>query len=214
MRKWFEWQQQHQRKNVDVEEVYTKRNILSEIEHIIKDIDNKMFAESIEVNAFYREHYTNKISKDYELNKKEVAEWINDPHLIKLLDEAGKLNMIFLPDHIANIYKKTLQNIFLIDQIEIKIHIQKPGQLFPLHYDRIKHKDHGVDRSKEENILRYMVFLKDQMPGQVFLLGEEFVKWRAGDVISWNQTNHPHGSANFGYYDRPALVVTGKKIDN
>lgn len=217
MKKWFEWQQKYQEnKNVN-EAVFIKKNILPEIQFIINFLDdNKKYIREDLCHAFSRKTYIDTIAKDYELDKGEVSEWIDDPEYIQLLDQSGKHFMIHVPEIISKKFKNIIKNLFPIDHntAEIKIHNQKPGQMFPLHYDRVKYADYEVDKNKEGNILRYLVFLKDQQPGQTFLLGDEFIKWKAGDVISWNQTNHMHGSANFGYHDRPALVITGKKLDN
>ena len=216
MKKWFEWQQQHQTSNVDNKEIYVRKNILPELQFIIEFLDNKKFTNAVLDHAFTRKKYIDTITKDYKLDREQVSEWINDPNYTHLLDETGKHTTIFIPAIVEKKFKKILKNLFPIDTetAQIKIHNQTPGQMFPLHYDRIKYADYGIDKNKEETILRYLVFLKDQMPGQVFLLGDEFVKWKAGDVISWNQTNHMHGSANFGYYERPALIITGKKIND
>lgn len=217
MKKWFEWQKKHQEHKNSNDEVFKKNNILPEIQFIINFLDdNKKFTRETPCHAFVRKKYIDTIAMDYKLDKKKISEWINDPEFIQLLDKSGKHVMITVPEIILKKFRDIIKNLFPIDHntAEIKIHNQKPGQMFPLHYDRVKYADYEVDKNKEENILRYLVFLKDQQPGQTFLLGDEFIKWKAGDVISWNQTNHMHGSANFGYYDRPALVITGKKLDN
>jgi hypothetical protein len=80
-----------------------------------------------------------------------------------------------------------------------------------LHYDRKKHVYFGLEEKELENIKRYIIFLDDQKEGQIFYMAGHYINWKAGDTLTWDQIHYQHGSANFGYHDRPTLLVTGLK---
>ena len=96
------------------------------------------------------------------------------------------------------------------------LNVQKPGQYFALHIDRVRWNEFNQEvesLNHPSKHVRYIVFFDDWQYGQVFQMGENFIKWKSGDVFTWNPRDVPHGSANFGYHDRFVLVVTGQTID-
>jgi hypothetical protein len=67
--------------------------------------------------------------------------------------------------------------------------------------------------SKEQNpneVRRFIIAVEDWCPGQVFQFGNAvWSQWRAGDCVTWSWQDIPHGSANFGWENRPMIQVTG-----
>ena len=57
----------------------------------------------------------------------------------------------------------------------------------------------------------YIMFCKDWAQGQGFQMGDNFLKWKAGDVFHWNYRNVPHGTCNFGYETNFVFVITGNR---
>lgn len=95
----------------------------------------------------------------------------------------------------------------------VKMHVQHPGQMFPLHLDRPQHNDFQVNVSSLQQTpshQRYLIFIEDQKPGQLFQMDYDLLHWRAGDVFTWNARNTMHGSANVGYWSRFMLMITLK----
>jgi len=104
---------------------------------------------------------------------------------------------------------------FDIDYVDMHLQNLKSGDVTTVHFDvnrstlmeytpESKHK-----RFTPEDKHRYIVFLEDQELGQVFQVGEEFVTWKAGDIIGfpWYM---PHCTANCsGKPDRYLLSITG-----
>jgi hypothetical protein len=93
------------------------------------------------------------------------------------------------------------------------MHVQHPGQIFPLHFDRPQHIDFRLDISsitQTPSHQRYLIFIEDQLPGQLFQMDYDLLKWRAGDVFTWDARNSMHGSANIGYWARYMLMITLK----
>jgi hypothetical protein len=43
-------------------------------------------------------------------------------------------------------------------------------------------------------------------------MGDNFLKWKSGDVFNWNFRNIPHGTSNFGYDTNFVMVITGNKL--
>lgn len=87
---------------------------------------------------------------------------------------------------------------------KFRIHEQRPGQIWPLHLDRKKDQEFGRRPYK-----RYWIFFDDWQPGHAIQLGDQFIKWRAGDVWGYFDTDVPHGTANFGHESRFIMMVTG-----
>ena len=87
-----------------------------------------------------------------------------------------------------------------------RIHVQKPGQLWHLHIDKL-YKWFPEDPSR---IGRYFIQLTDWQPGQFWEYGNfHWNQWRAGDVTSFDWKNLPHSTANAGFHPRVTLQLTG-----
>lgn len=109
----------------------------------------------------------------------------------------------------------------MIDWFELetplsKIHIQHPGQVFPLHIDDLTtHRGNNSGNTEmdthPERWARFEVQLKDWCWGHVWGIGNTYWKqWKAGDIMYHPWWIHPHGTANFGLEPRINLQVTGK----
>jgi hypothetical protein len=98
------------------------------------------------------------------------------------------------------------------DQIDIRLQIQNPGFMLPMHLDSPKHYVWNLPKEKEFLVEKYAVFLEDQQPGQTWLMNDSYLTWVRGDVVKFEQSTIPHGTANFGYVPRPLLVVTGLSL--
>lgn len=86
-----------------------------------------------------------------------------------------------------------------------RLHIQRPGQLLNMHIDDLA----SADQDPGE-IRRFIIAVDNWYPGQVFQLGNAvWSQWRAGDCVTWSWKDIPHGSANFGWNDRPMIQITG-----
>lgn len=108
--------------------------------------------------------------------------------------------------------------IFLCDLLELELHnvsifLQdlKPGGLTPWHLDGQKYLQYNLTKDQEHLVARYIIFLEDQKPGQFWQINNDFIKWKKGDILTWNQSTSPHGTANVGYHNRPVIMVTGIK---
>jgi len=157
------------------------------------------------------EYYADAIANTYNLCKEQVQEWIDDKRYVNLRNQT--ISSIVLPAILDKELKEKLINIFSFrDDLTTFLFTQRPGQISTLHYDRKKDIDFGLECKEEKKIKRYIIFLHDQKEGQIFYIGGHFINWKAGDVFSWQQTGYQHGGANFGYHERPAIVVTGVKI--
>jgi hypothetical protein len=90
-----------------------------------------------------------------------------------------------------------------------------------MHIDRHKYQEWEVDDPKKYVYDKnkdfhkhsiYIMFFKNWAQGQAFQMGNNFLKWNAGDVFNWNFRNVPHGASNFGYETNFVMVITGNKI--
>jgi len=217
MKKWFEYQEStHKKTDAVLQDNFIEFNIAKAVEPIRQwTLKKNLQIEKNDV-CFNKQMYIDEIVKSYPnstLDKKTIESWILDPEFNNLMDIAGKRIRIFTNDDELNFIKKILEPFFQIDwyTAQINVNVQAPGQMFTLHYDRYKSWEFGD--TKENLVQRWLIMLDDQKPGQCFFMDQTSVNWKKGDVIGWTQVLLPHGSANFGYWPRFNIRLTGKKID-
>lgn len=218
MRKWYEW----------VDSLVTKDNTLNnfvcmnlyEETQCLRDWLESGKWTGINYPAFDGPGYVQQIVKNnpnLDISIDTLDSWINDPEYDVLLKETGKLMHVpSVPEIVQNKFVKNVEKVFNIDwkTAKIQVTIQQPGQMFPLHYDCLKSQDFQVDYAEENSIHRWLIMLYDQQPGQTFLMSNQNVTWKAGDVIKWHHTRDSHGTANFGYYPRYTVKLTAQVLDN
>lgn len=89
-----------------------------------------------------------------------------------------------------------------------RIHVQKPGQLWHLHIDKL-YKWFPEDPSQ---VMRIFIQLTDWQPGQFWEYGNyHWNQWSAGNVTTFDWENLPHSTANAGFHPRVTLQITGIK---
>jgi hypothetical protein len=97
---------------------------------------------------------------------------------------------------------------FALDKSMARIHVQRPGQTWNLHLDKLE-KWMPADPSQ---VARYFVQLTDWQPGHFWSYGNyNWAGWRAGDVSTFDWINVPHATANAGHVARATLQITGIK---
>lgn len=95
---------------------------------------------------------------------------------------------------------------FGMDNSKMRLHVQRPGQLWNLHLDKLE-KWNPEDPSQ---VMRIMIALNDWQPGHFFSYGNYvYTQWRAGDVTTFDWQNIPHATANAGHGPRATLQITG-----
>jgi len=99
-----------------------------------------------------------------------------------------------------------ISDLFALDDVMNRIHIQQPGQVWNLHIDKLqKWCPEDPDR-----VLRVFVQLTDWQPGQFWEYGNHhWNQWRAGDVSTFDWQNVPHSTANAGHHPRVTFQITG-----
>ena len=92
-----------------------------------------------------------------------------------------------------------------MDNSRHKLHIQVTGEVVSMHMDKHYEKEtHGGEAR------RFLIALEDWEPGQILIFGNQICeRWTAGDIITWEWRDMPHGTANCSLYKRPMLAVTG-----
>jgi len=136
-----------------------------------------------------------------------IQRWMSDAECTKLRD-AAMINHSLDDSHLEEKHMLSELLALQVSSIDVKLQIQMPGEMIAWHLDTKKERLFSAadDRS---SIHRYALFLDDQKPGQVWQINNDYVKWSKGDVLYWNHTTAPHGTANFGFYARPIMVITG-----
>lgn len=87
-----------------------------------------------------------------------------------------------------------------------RIHVQRPGQLWHLHIDKL----YKWFPEHPERVMRIFIQLTDWQPGQFWEYGNyHWNQWSAGDVTTFDWRNLPHSTANAGFHPRVTLQLTG-----
>jgi hypothetical protein len=148
-----------------------------------------------------------------------LRQWVYDSEFDELLTKNSHME-VKLQDPILKFVVSEFLNAIGLDPAHLavsraKLNIQKPGQIFPLHLDRVRHNDYHADEKQlvsDPSHDRFLIFLEDQQPGQMFQFDMCNITWSAGDVFTWNARDTMHASANTGYWTRRLLLIdVGKK---
>jgi hypothetical protein len=125
----------------------------------------------------------------------------------------GRANMFTDPKAL-----KVSEGLLGLYDSELKLHTQICGQLLHLHMDnfaaRLDRKNSFVEMDYDRDpslVHRFVIFLNDWSMGQLWVQGTAvFTHWKAGDIISWEWQDIPHGTANLGWWPRYILQFTGR----
>ena len=99
-----------------------------------------------------------------------------------------------------------ISDAFALDNCMDRIHIQRPGEVWNLHLDKL----YKWDPDHPEQVMRIMIQLTDWQPGQFWEYGNyHYSQWRAGDVTTFDWQNIPHATANAGFHPRVTFQLTG-----
>ena len=105
---------------------------------------------------------------------------------------------------------QAVSDAFALEDCMNRIHVQRPGQLWHLHIDKL-YKWFPEDPSK---VMRIFIQLTDWQPGQFWEYGNyHWNQWRAGSVTTFDWQNLPHCTANAGFHPRVTLQITGIRTD-
>ena len=146
-------------------------------------------------------NYIDYIKKHYDdpIVKENANAWCTDPQFKNLLT-LPSIDQLDITIHYPDIAKRLctlLDRDF--DYCRANLQVQPPGYVSPLHIDAM------IKRPQDRG--RLFVLLDDWAMGQVFQMGDKFIKWRAGDVFTWELRDVPHALANIGYYHRFAILL-------
>lgn len=99
-----------------------------------------------------------------------------------------------------------LSDAFALADCMNRIHVQRPGEVWNLHIDKLS----KWAPDAPDSVMRIMIQLTDWQPGQFWQYGNHnYHQWRAGDVTTFDWANIPHATANAGFHPRVTLQITG-----
>jgi hypothetical protein len=223
MKKWFEYLEKNYK---DPE--YTPgssalpiANVYSEMHHLfeyIKDIyETTQVTRHVSSNFSQKNGYIDTLTIP-NLDQSTLEQWIYDPEFDDLLNLPSHETVYFHQEQDYNTLVDTFAQAMGFENFvkkkdlgAVKLHVQHPGQVFPLHFDRPQYKDFGMDieNLKQPPVhQRFLVFMEDIRPGQLFQMDHVTLSWKAGDVFTWDARNTMHGSANVGYWKRWMMMYT------
>lgn len=105
---------------------------------------------------------------------------------------------------------KKVSDMFALDDCMERIHVQKPGEVWNLHLDKLE----KWNPDNPGSVMRIQIALTDWQPGQFWSYGNYLHSmWRVGDVNTFDWINLPHSTANASHYPRVTLQITGIKTE-
>lgn len=226
MKKWVEYQLKNQVK--DFEWDYAQHPIANlnkqlapHAKYIIDGFYNETLPAFFE-NVFIRPDYIKRTAAttDGEVSEDQFKAWLAE--YFDLVSGHGHKYIRSFGEHTDAVYD-TISTALGLDPAttRIRVQVEEPGHYFMIHIDRHKYQEWEVDDPKkyvyDKNIdfhkhSIYLIPFQDWASGQVIQMGDNFLKWKGGDVFNWNFRNVPHGTSNFGYDTNFYFVVTGNKI--
>lgn len=103
-----------------------------------------------------------------------------------------------------------MSDLFGLKDCMNRIHVQKPGEVWNLHLDKL----YKWCPEDPDSVIRFMIQLTDWQPGQFWEYGNYHHRgWKAGEVTTFDWRNVPHCTANAGYHPRVTFQLTGIKTD-
>lgn len=169
-----------------------------------------------DANLVGSETYADYIAETYQdpVVKQNIHAWCRDPEFLPLIDHHSLYKMFYWKIE-PDLCRAMVQSLHLEQEgSRVALHIQPPGSFSPLHIDSVKNLESNHNQTfltdQTADYDRYMVFLEDWQWGQVYQFGDQFVKWRAGDVFYWRLNDVPHAAANLGYDTRFSFLVRGR----
>lgn len=106
---------------------------------------------------------------------------------------------------------KALSKPFGLEQERFRINVQRTGQMFDQHIDKLDLIYPGVDPDK---IVKLVIMLEDWEPGQFYIYGTySYTHWKAGDVHWFDWWSTPHSTANASHKLRFSINITGIRTE-
>lgn len=103
-----------------------------------------------------------------------------------------------------------VSELFALDDCMNRIHVQKQGEVWNLHLDKLE----KWNPSNPDSVIRIQIALTDWQPGQFWSYGNYIHSmWRVGEVTTFDWQNLPHSTANASHYPRVTFQITGVKTD-
>lgn len=142
----------------------------------------------------------------YDIPKPDLAA---EEHDIARVGADPKAVITNLHWELAPIFQR-MSDLFCLDDVMNRIHVQLPGQVWNLHIDKLQ-KWCPEDPAR---VLRAFVQLTDWQPGQFWEYGNyHWNQWQSGNISTFDWQNVPHSTANAGHHPRVTLQITGVKTD-
>lgn len=220
MKKWFEWCFANQCKDRTKWDDYCSpvtnlRETLAWFFNQVKESHQAGESGSWHENVFYRLDWTERTAAgtNGDVHYRELWDWVHDPKYQLLMDRSGieKINQFDDATRKKMIHVLAAGLNLKPETINFYVHNERPGEVFPMHFDRNKWNHFSLDGNTDydPNYGLYIIFFDDWQHGHAFQMGTKFLTWKSGDVFSWSHRDTPHGSSNFGYEDRTVLLVNG-----
>jgi len=132
-----------------------------------------------------------KIVADYSEDVKHAAELASEDYDLERFGYGKDYQITHLNWEITPNLKK-ITELFALDDCMERIHVQKPGEVWNLHLDKLE----KWAPDSPWTVMRVQVALTDWEQGHFWSYGNyNHQQWRAGDVTTFDWHNLPHSTA-------------------
>lgn len=111
-------------------------------------------------------------------------------------------------------FNNHIKKLLNLNFCDVALQIQQPGKTICPHVDRSRTfltkilDDSAREKYNYTDVRRFLYFLEDQQLGQFFQIGDEYLRWKSGDLFEFS-FYIPHATANASTSPRPILAITG-----
>jgi hypothetical protein len=213
MKQWYEYQLANQVAQPELNQLdhvpVANLSHLCPLLEPLKNLKDKSYFRNFWKDANYSELAA--LNASGSVSEQQISDWLfNDPDTKESSENTG-INYLEVPDSVRALVIDDIGQLVQAspEEITLVVNLQLPGQYLSMHVDRLKYEENGVHRTDDTNTpyKRLLMFMDDWQHGQAFQIGDNFLKWRTGDVYQWSSENVYHGSSNFGFNDRYVLRI-------
>ena len=194
------WHFNPQKKSNDI--FYVGRLNLSNdaIKKIKKSVNAKKFESCISIFKSDKNNY-----------KKTTIAWTKMDSIQRGYNESNTQmkQMIYNDEKKMPIWVKKIIKKSCLDKAYLSINMNPPGSINPWHFDSYQKIKNKYKLTKNQKIIRLLVFVKSWHWGHYSQVGNNVIThWKSGDCYTWDFQKY-HLASNSGIVNRYTMSITG-----
>lgn len=208
MKKKRKWHFDPQKKSKDAFYVGRFNLTTPTIKKIVKSLNNTKLESCISIFQSDKKNY-----------KKATIAWTKMDSIQRGYNESNTLmkQIIYNDEKKMPTWVKKIIKSSCLDKAYLSINMNPPGSINPWHFDSYQKIKNKYTLSKNQRIVRLLVFVKPWHWGHFSQVGNNVIThWKSGDCYTWDFQKY-HLASNSGIVNRYVMSITGiteKKLKN